>query len=102
VREPTDGGATSGRTFFVWISWLPLASFVATNVYVDRFDGWGQWAAAPMLLAPILLSLVVLVVGALAVRDEQLRGGARPSTWAALALASVPCLWLVWRLVVTL
>ena len=41
---------------FVTISWVPLAIFVATSIYVRQFDGWGAWAAAPLLLLPLAVS----------------------------------------------
>jgi hypothetical protein len=49
------------------LSWIPLVLWIATEVYVSRFDGWGQWAAAPLLLAPLILSALFLLTG-LAVR----------------------------------
>jgi len=96
------GQAHRLRSFLLWTSWLPLASFVWANHYVDQFEGWGQWAAAPILLGPVFLSALFVVAGALVVRREQAEGGVLASTWVALALSSVPCLWLVWRLIVTL
>lgn len=46
-----------------WLCWLPLASLLAVEVYVRNFDGWGAWAAAPLLLVPGLVSLPIAILG---------------------------------------
>jgi len=86
---------------FRWASWIPLATFVAAQRYVDQFDGWGAWAAAPILLAPVFVSAGYVLAGVLVLRTERDLGGVRPATYLALALAATPCLWLLWRLIVT-
>ena len=92
--------ARAGR-IFRWTSWIPLATFVTAHLYVDRFDGWGAWAAAPILLIPIVISAGYMLAGVLAVRAERAMGGVRHTTRLAIVLAAVPCLWLAWRLIVT-
>lgn len=37
---------------------MPAALWVATLLYIRPYDGWGAWAAAPLLLPSILLSVV--------------------------------------------
>jgi hypothetical protein len=37
---------------------VPAALWVATLLYIRPYDGWGAWAAAPLLLPSILLSVV--------------------------------------------
>jgi hypothetical protein len=102
VNERGEVERSRGLTIFVWTSWVPLGAFVAANLYVDEFEGWGQWAAAPVLLGPVLLSAVFVVIGTGLVLREQPRRGVQPFTWAALALSSAPCLWFLWRLIVTM
>lgn len=89
-------------TLFVWTSWIPLTALVAVDLYVDRFEGWGQWAAAPLLLAPVILSGVFVLVGVGLTLRDRLRCRVLPSTWLGLAFSSAPCVWLVWRLIVTM
>ncbi len=48
---------------YLWLSPLPLIVFAIGSWYTSRFDGWGQWAAAPVLLVPILTSLGMGVAG---------------------------------------
>ena len=48
---------------FIWTSPLPLLMFWGLSIYVNQYEGWGQWAAGPMLLIPILLSLLMTVMG---------------------------------------
>jgi len=50
--------------------WLyPLAAGVSplwwglANLAVSRYEGWGQWAAAPLLVLPLGYSLLVGLVG---------------------------------------
>lgn len=90
-----------GRALFVRTSWFPLATFLVARLYVGGLEGWGQWAAAPVVLGPVFLSGVFLLAGGAAARAEHRERGVRGSTWAALVLASAPCLWLVWRLIAT-
>ncbi len=51
------------QKIYIWTSPLPLLTFWGLSIYVNQFEGWGQWAAGPMLLIPILLSLVMAVIG---------------------------------------
>lgn len=48
---------------FLYLSPFPLIVFAIGNWYVNRFEGWGQWAAAPVLLVPIVLSLGMGITG---------------------------------------
>lgn len=43
--------------------WLPPAAWLATWLYVRRFDGWGAWAAAPLFLPALLLSVIMGLAG---------------------------------------
>jgi hypothetical protein len=52
-----------GKKIFIWASPLPLLLFFALSIYVRRYDGWGAWAAAPMLLPPVFLSFLMLITG---------------------------------------
>jgi len=101
-RSQGNQPSTRAGNIFRWASWIPLATFVAANLYVDRFDGWGAWAAAPILLVPVVLSAGYVLGGVLAIRTERAAGGVRLTTRLALALAAAPCIWLAWRLIVTL
>ena len=51
------------QKIFIWTSPLPLLMFWGLSIYVNQYEGWGQWAAGPMLLIPILLSLLMTVMG---------------------------------------
>lgn len=52
-----------GKKIYTWSSPLPLILFFALSIYVSKYEGWGAWAAAPMLLPPVFLSFVMLVTG---------------------------------------
>jgi hypothetical protein len=53
------------RHVFLYSAWVPPALWVATLLYVRRFEGWGAWAAAPLLLPSFALSLVWACAGLL-------------------------------------
>ena len=52
------------KKIFIWSCPLPLLIFLALSFYLRRYDGWGAWAAAPMLLPPVFLSFFMLIAGA--------------------------------------
>jgi len=80
-----------------WFCWVPLILLGLTELYVRGFDGWGAWAAAPLLLVPAVISLVIVTWGVLECLRE-LRDG-RLSQAAALytLIAALPLLWLLVR-----
>jgi len=96
---PREHEAPRGEelSFFRISAWLPLAMLVGVKVYVERFDGVGAWAAAPLFLVPVVSSAALVLLGALELRAEASRGGARTGTLAAAALASLPLLWFLSR-----
>ena len=46
-----------------WLCWMPLILLGVTEFYVRGFDGWGAWAAAPILLVPGIISLAIVIWG---------------------------------------
>jgi Ni/Fe-hydrogenase subunit HybB-like protein len=64
------------RRVFIRSSWVPPALWVATLIYLRGYDGWGAWAAAPLLLPAFVLSAVwgglgALLVGQAAVQNRR-------------------------------
>ena len=49
--------------FIRFACWIPGLLWIGLDVYVNRFEGWGQWAAAPILLIPLLASAVFILIG---------------------------------------
>ncbi|MCF8719323.1 hypothetical protein [Nitrospina gracilis] len=58
---------------FYWTCPLPLLLFGVFWWYVNQFEGWGQWAAAPMLIMPIAFSFLVSSWGVVLIVQERLR-----------------------------
>jgi hypothetical protein len=87
----------SGVRLFRWLSWIPVAVFAGTWVYLGRYDGWGAWAAAPLLLLPIGLSAVMAAVGLSLCLGALKRGGIDRGTTLATFLAALPVLWFAFR-----
>ena len=50
-------------TFIRFACWIPLLLWIVLDVYVSRFEGWGQWAAAPILLIPLFASAAFSIFG---------------------------------------
>jgi hypothetical protein len=63
------------RTVLIVMSWMPWAAWLSTLLYMRGLDGWGTWAAAPMLLPAVFLSIGLGSVGVVAVAlDYQANG----------------------------
>ena len=88
------------RVFFA-VSWTPAAALVGFMAYVSSFEGWGQWAAAPLLLLPVFLSLLVSSLGGLRVAIARRNGRPTGALSAATALSAVPLVWMAYRLMVS-
>jgi len=82
---------------FRFISWIPIAVWIATEMYTRGFEGWGQWAAAPMFLVPVVLSAAMVPVGLRLCRDQSRAAGPIRPTAVATLLAAVPALWFLAR-----
>jgi hypothetical protein len=65
---------------------LPLALHLLAMWYVGRFDGWGAWAAAPILLPTIILSAGIFLTG-IALWYQRRRSERDPLLLAATILA---------------
>ncbi len=68
-----------------WLCWLPLGSLLAVELSIRGYDGWGAWAAAPLLLIPGFVSLAVILWG--------LANRPRPKI-PFMLVAALPLLWL--------
>lgn len=95
VRSTSSAAQTVGR----WLSLVPLASLLVAEYWIRDYDGWGAWAAAPVLILPGLLSLAftaAFVACLLGARHHEGQGGG--TAWLAPALiAAVPMMWLALR-----
>jgi hypothetical protein len=40
-----------------------LVCLLGVESYVSNYDGWGAWAAAPLLLVPAIISLPIVILG---------------------------------------
>lgn len=86
---------------FTILAIIPTASLVILRVYVQGFDGWGRWGAAPLLLLPVLVSLPITIAGASRLYTQRTRGSMRTSTALLTGVAAIPLLWFAWRLLVS-
>ena len=81
----------------MWSFWIPVASLIGIELYVGNFDGWGAWAAAPLFLVPLLLSVAIAGAGATRCFLEFRSGLPRPSSMVFTLIASLPIFWLLVR-----
>ncbi|MDJ0817765.1 MAG: hypothetical protein QNJ58_16255 [Desulfobacterales bacterium] len=56
--------------------WIPIVLWLVLNAYVTQFDGWGRWAAAPVLLIPLFASAAFSLFGAASVLSHYSKKGA--------------------------
>ena len=79
------------------VFWIPLACLVAVEYAISPLEGWGAWAAAPMLLLPLGLALVIGAAGAVRCILEYRAATLRAAHLVYTLLAASPLLWLVLR-----
>lgn len=91
------------RSTYFYICWLPLALYVASDIYIATSTGWGQWAMGVVVLPPMLLSAAFMLVGVMIVSDMVQQGGPIIKITLATLVAGSVFLWFVGRtLLVTL
>lgn len=83
---------------FRLLCWTPVASWIYARAVVEQYDGWGAWAAAPLLLVPVALSALLVGVGLLLISRS---GQGRSSSWdwIAIGIAALPLVWIALRVV---
>ena len=59
---PTPASSAARRAF-LRLCWLPAATWLVSWLYIRRYDGWGAWAAAPVLLPALVLSITMGIAG---------------------------------------
>ncbi len=67
---------------------------LAVEAYVSRFDGWGAWAAAPLFLVPVLISLGIIIPGIFDLVAEIRAGKINRATLLYRGIAALPFVWL--------
>jgi hypothetical protein len=84
--------------YFRFLCWVPVVAWLYARNVVDRYDGWGAWAAAPLLLLPVAVSALFVGVGLLALSRP---GTGRPVAWdwIAIGVSALPLLWIALRLI---
>lgn len=74
------------RRLYVLFSPTPLLLLVLFLVYMGRLEGWGAWAAGPMILPVVVYSAVYGVYGIwLSARAESVRWRTLLATSAVLS-----------------
>jgi hypothetical protein len=84
------------RTFFI-IAWLPLALLLGLQFYARHFEGWGRWAVAPLFLAPLILSVILVAIGISVCRREAREGRSVALPASATLASAIPALWFLAR-----
>ncbi|MDH3272715.1 MAG: hypothetical protein OEN56_15360 [Gemmatimonadota bacterium] len=57
MSEPNSRPSNRARSILIGVSWVPIALWFATRFALRGYDGWGAWAAAPMLLPAVFASI---------------------------------------------
>jgi hypothetical protein len=62
------------RRLLLFGSWVPVALWAASLIYVRQYEGWGAWAAAPLLLPSLALSAAWAAAGLLLLAGDAVGG----------------------------
>lgn len=77
---------------------MPPALWGATLLYLRPYEGWGAWAAAPLLLPALALGLLWLAVGGVGiVRAARRRRPIDLALLAATLVGASPAIWYLLR-----
>ena len=82
---------------FLAVAWLPLLLLLGAQFYAGQFEGWGRWAAAPLFLVPVILSVILIAVGVSICRRESRAGRPLGLVASATLAAAIPMLWFLAR-----
>ena len=82
---------------FLAIACLPLLLLLAVQFYAGQFEGWGRWAAAPLFLVPVILSVILVAIGVSICRREARAGRSLGLVASATLAAAIPMLWFLAR-----
>ena len=80
-----------------WLCWMPLILLGVTEFYVREYDGWGAWAAAPILFVPGIISLAIVIWGIFECAAEIRHGKLSQAAPMYTLIAGLPLVWLVVR-----
>lgn len=50
---------------YIYTSWIPLALFLFSLLYLESLQGWGQWSAVGVVLPSLALSIFYTAIGLL-------------------------------------
>ena len=82
---------------FLAIACLPLLLLLAVQFYAGQFEGWGRWAAAPLFLVPVILSVILVAIGVSICRREARANRSLGLVASATLAAAIPMLWFLAR-----
>ena len=77
-----------------WLCWLPLICLLGIELYVRKFDGWGAWASAPLLLVPAIVSLPIVFLALLKCSAAMRARAPLFATVFFTLVSAVPIVWL--------
>ena len=85
------------KIYFI-LSPLPLVLIGLISIYVRQFEGWGAWAAAPMLIPPFILSFIMGLWGILLIRQAKRKNAPEGKLMLAALLAGSLAIWAIIRI----
>ena len=75
------------QKIFIWTSPLPLLLFWGLSIYMNQYEGWGQWAGGILLLGPVLLSLLMAVMGVILIVQARKQKAPVANLWFSTLMA---------------
>lgn len=85
------------RSTYFYICWIPLAFYLASDIYIGTSTGWGQWAMGVVVMPPMLLSAAFLLAGLFILSDATKKSEPLLALALATALAGSVFIWFVGR-----
>ena len=85
------------RRIYYFASPVPLALYVALDWDISRLEAMGQFAAAPVLFGPVLLSFLLALLGAVLLAFAWRAGGPRFGLFVATGVAGSLGMWFLLR-----
>ena len=85
------------RKVVTGLAFCPLLVLIGVEISVSNYDGWGAWAAAPLLLVPAILGFALSLAFLIEMVQKLRAGLSILGPGLLMAVSLVPVIWLMVR-----
>ena len=86
------------NNLYIAFCWAPLALFVLGIIYLNTLNGWSAWAAAQIMIIPIIISFVMGFTGIVLITIASKKKILTLQLKIAALLTIIPGLWFIGKL----